>query len=350
MQLTVSNLSHSYADQEVLRDISFTINDGEIACLLGPSGSGKTTILRCVAGFERPVSGEIATNNEIITSPNVHLSPAQRQIGMIFQDYALLPHLSVEKNVAFGLHQLSRKDKEKKVHEVLEVVGLEKFAKQYPHQLSGGQQQRVALARAIAPNPRLILMDEPFSNLDVSLRNRLGQEIKQILKHYDITALMVTHDQHEAFDFADSIGVIKEGTLQQWDTAYNLYHKPVNRFVANFIGQGAFLDGKVTADGNVQIELGELGGLDGEILQSLEPLQRVDVLLRPDDVIHDDDSLITATVSHKAFRGADILYTLALASGAKVLSLVPSHHDHDHAIGEAIGIRLEVDHVVAFTK
>ena len=345
MQLTVSNLSHSYADQKVLRDISFTIKDGEIACLLGPSGSGKTTILRCVAGFERPISGEIATDNEIITSPKVHLSPAQRQIGMIFQDYALLPHLSVEKNVAFGLHQLSRTDKEKKIHEVLEVVGLEKFAKQYPHQLSGGQQQRVALARAIAPNPRLILMDEPFSNLDVSLRNRLGQEIKQILKHYDITALMVTHDQHEAFAFADSIGVIKDGALQQWDTAYNLYHKPDNRFVANFIGQGAFLDGKVAANGNVQIELGEL---DGQILQSLEPLQNVDVLLRPDDVIHDDDSLVTAKVVHKAFRGADILYTLALDSGAKLLSLVPSHHDH--AIGEAIGIRLEVDHVVAFTK
>jgi len=345
MQLSVSNLSHHYAKQKVLQDVSFTIPDGEIACLLGPSGSGKTTILRCVAGFERPTQGEIATNNEIITSSKNHLSPAQRQIGMIFQDYALLPHLSVEKNVAFGLHQLNRREKLKKVTEVLEVVGLENFAKQYPHQLSGGQQQRVALARAIAPNPRLILMDEPFSNLDVSLRNRLGQEIKQILKHYNITALMVTHDQHEAFAFADSIGVLKQGELQQWDTGYNLYHKPENRFVANFIGQGAFLNGRVAADGNVQIELGEL---DGQILQALEPLQNVDVLLRPDDVIHDDDSPMTAKVLHKAFRGADILYTLALDSGAEVLSLVPSHHDH--AIGEAIGIRLEVDHVVAFTK
>ena len=345
MQLTVSQLSHSYANEHVLKDVSFTIADGEIACLLGPSGSGKTTILRCVAGFERPSQGVISSDDEIITSQKIHLPPAQRNVGMIFQDYALLPHLSVEKNVAFGLHQLSRTQKTKKVQEVLEVVGLEKLAKQYPHQLSGGQQQRVALARAIAPNPRLILMDEPFSNLDVSLRNRLGQEIKQILKHYNITALMVTHDQHEAFAFADSIGVIKDGELQQWDTAYNLYHKPDNRFVANFIGQGAFLDGKVASGGKVEIELGEL---DGQILQSLEPQQNVDVLLRPDDVIHDDDSLVTAKVLHKAFRGADILYTLALDSGAKVLSLVPSHHDHE--IGEAIGIRLEVDHVVAFTK
>ena len=345
MQLTVSNLYHHYDQLEVLRDVSFTIADGEIACLLGPSGSGKTTILRCVAGFERASQGEIATDNKIITSANIHLPPAQRQIGMIFQDFALLPHLSVEKNVAFGLHQLNREDKAKKVSEVLEVVGLEKLAKKYPHQLSGGQQQRVALARAIAPNPHLILMDEPFSNLDVSLRNRLGQEIKQILKHYNITALMVTHDQHEAFAFADSIGVIKDGEIQQWDSAYNLYHKPENRFVANFIGQGTFIDGKISSDGSVQIELGQL---DGQVLQDVEPQQNVDVLIRPDDVIHDDDSLLTAKVVHKAFRGADILYTLALDSGAKVLSLVPSHHNH--AIGEAIGIRLEVDHVVTFSK
>ena len=345
MQLTVSNLFHEYDQLEVLRDVSFTIPDGEIACLLGPSGSGKTTILRCVAGFERPTQGEIATDNKIITSSKIHLPPAQRQIGMIFQDFALLPHLSVEKNVAFGLHQLNRNDKAKKVAEVLEVVGLEKQGKQYPHQLSGGQQQRVALARAIAPNPHLILMDEPFSNLDVSLRNRLGQEIKQILKHYNITALMVTHDQHEAFAFADAIGVIKEGEIQQWDSAYNLYHKPENRFVANFIGQGTFIDGKISSNGSVRIELGQL---DGQVLQDVEPQQHVDVLIRPDDVIHDDDSLLTAKVVHKAFRGADILYTLALDSGAKVLSLVPSHHNH--AIGEAIGIRLEVDHVVTFAK
>ena len=348
MRLTVKNLTHSYSlnsEEPVLNDVSFTIEEGEIACLLGPSGSGKTTILRCIAGFESPIQGEISTNDELITSPSFQLPPAQRQIGMIFQDYALLPHLSVEKNVAFGLHRLSRQEKQAKVKEVLEVVGLQSLAKQYPHQLSGGQQQRVALARAIAPSPRLILMDEPFSNLDVSLRNRLGKEIRRILKHYKITALMVTHDQHEAFSFADKIGVIKEGELQQWDSAYNLYHEPLNRFVANFIGQGAFVSGKVQSNGRVFIELGEL---EGHISVEVEPDQIVDVLLRPDDIIHDDDSPVTAKVLHKAFRGVDILYTLVLASGDKVLSTVPSHHDH--AIGESIGIRLEADHVVAFKK
>jgi len=321
MKLIVNDLSHAYRKEKVLHKVSFNLEDGEIGCLLGPSGSGKTTVLRCIAGFEYPAQGEITTDNETISSANIHLPPAQRNIGMMFQDYALLPHLTVEKNVAFGLHQLSKSERTKKVVEVLEVVGLQSALHKYPHQLSGGQQQRVALARAIAPNPRLILMDEPFSNLDVTLRKRLGQDIRRILK------------------------LLNDGELQQWDSAYNLYHQPVNRFVANFVGQGTFVSGRVTTDKRVVIELGEL---DGEISTQVEPEQIVDVLLRPDDIIHDDDSAVTAKVLHKAFRGADILYTLALASGDKVLSLVPSHHNH--AIGEAIGIRLEADHVVAFEK
>ncbi|MBT8142342.1 MAG: ABC transporter ATP-binding protein [Gammaproteobacteria bacterium] len=345
MQLTIKNLSHAFANKPVLDDINLVLQNGEIGCLLGPSGSGKTTILRCIAGFETPQQGEIYTNSELISSPAKQVDPHKRHIGMMFQDFALLPHLSVANNVAFGLHQLDKKSRQAKVQEVLQVVGLEDMADKHPHQLSGGQQQRVALARAIAPNPRLILMDEPFSNLDVTLRKRLGADIRRILKHYQITALMVTHDQHEAFVFADSIGVIKDGQLQQWDSAYNLYHKPVNRFVANFVGQGSFVNGRVTNKGTVIIELGEL---HGQISTDVEPEQIVDVLLRPDDVIHDDDSPVTAIVLHKAFRGADILYTLALESGATVLSLVPSHHDH--ALGEPIGIRLEADHIVAFKK
>lgn len=345
MQLTINNLSHAYEDTPVLNNVSFSLKNGEIGCLLGPSGSGKTTILRCIAGFETPLAGEILTDDKLITSHDFQLPPAKRHIGMMFQDYALLPHLSVEKNIAFGLHQLSRSARTEKVKEVLAVVGLEGMAKKYPHQLSGGQQQRVALARAIAPNPHLILMDEPFSNLDVSLRKRLGNDIRKTLKHYNITALMVTHDQHEAFAFADHIGVINDGQLQQWDTAYNLYHKPANRFVANFVGQGTFVNGNVTSQGKIVIKL---GGLEGQISTHVEPGQIVDVLLRPDDILHDDESPVTAKVIHKAFRGADILYTLALSSGEEVLSLVPSHHNH--AIGEAIGIRLEVDHIVAFKK
>jgi iron(III) transport system ATP-binding protein len=238
------------------------------------------------------------------------------------------------------------------VQEVLDLVGLAHAAKRPPHQLSGGQQQRIALARALAPAPRLLLLDEPFSSLDVDLRERLGGELRLLLERTGTTALLVTHDQHEAFAIADEIGVMEQGRIQQWDSAYNLYHRPLNRFVADFVGQGAFLAGEVVDDHHVHMYLG--------MVESPEPIRcteqgdpcgagcPVDVLLRPDDVVHDDASGVTATVLRKAFRGAEFLYTLALDSGETVLSLVPSHHNH--AIGERIGIRLELDHVVAYRR
>jgi len=232
-------------------------------------------------------------------------------------------------------------------------VGLALHAHKYPHQLSGGQQQRVALARALAPRPRLILMDEPFSNLDVALRERLSIEVRDILKREATTALIVTHDQNEAFSLADWVGVMHQGRIQQWDTPYNLYHQPANRFVADFVGQGAMLTGDVLSSQQVRTELGVL---DGQIpldcnaggCQGCARNCHVDVLLRPDDIVHDDDSPLQAEVENKAFRGADFLYTLKLASGQRALSLVPSHHNH--AVGEKIGIKLAADHVVAFRR
>jgi iron(III) transport system ATP-binding protein len=279
--------------------------------------------------------------------------PAEkRRIGMVFQDYALFPHLNVAANVGFGLHGQSRTERNKRVEELLQTVGLEGSDQAYPHELSGGQQQRVALARALAPCPNLLLMDEPFSNLDVELRERLSLEVRDIIKQQGATAIIVTHDQHEAFAMGDMIGVMHDGEIQQWDTAYNLYHLPENRFVADFVGQGVLLPGKVLNASQVEIELGTLhsktpgvratAGCDEGSNNGCE----VEVLLRPDDIIHDDASPLLAQVEHKAFRGADILYTLRLPGGNRVLSLVPSHHNH--AIGEWIGIRLEVDHVVVF--
>jgi iron(III) transport system ATP-binding protein len=208
----------------------------------------------------------------------------------------------------------------------------------------------VALARALAPRPELVLLDEPFSNLDVDLRERLSVEVREILKSEGMTAVLVTHDQHEAFAMADEIGVMYEGRIQQWDTPYNLYHRPANRFVADFVGKGVFVPGTVLDANRVRIELGQLNsGVPVECGAGCAACGKgcgVDVLLRPDDVIHDDASPTRAEVRHKAFRGADILYTLRLPSGTEVLSLVPSHHNH--AIGEAIGVRLEADHVIAF--
>ncbi len=348
--LEIDHISYAHGRQTVVNGMSFRLEAGAIGCLLGPSGCGKTTVLRCIAGFEHVAGGAIQIEAQVVSSSNLHLPAEQRRIGMVFQDYALFPHLSVAANIAFGLRGLSQPERDQRVNTLLEMVGLGGAGKKYPHELSGGQQQRVALARALAPRPKLLLLDEPFSNLDVDLRERLALEVRAILKAEGTTAVLVTHDQHEAFTIADEIGIMNEGRIQQWDTPYNLYHRPTNRFVADFVGQGVFLPGKVMSESGIEIELGTLSSAmlaGGNAHRTAKECGRnISVLLRPDDVIHDDASELKAEVVAKAFRGAEFLYTLRLTSGAKVLSLVPSHHNH--AIGEHIGIRLDVDHVVAF--
>lgn len=342
--LEVAGLHHAYGKHAIVRGLSFVLERGVIGCLLGPSGCGKTTVLRCIAGFEPVRAGSISLKGEVVSQVGTMVAPEHRRIGMVFQDYALFPHLTVADNIAFGLHASAHAQRSARLHELAELVGLAGVLTQYPHEISGGQQQRVALARALAPRPNLLLLDEPFSNLDVDLRERLSLEVREIIKASGATAVLVTHDQHEAFAIADEIGVMHDGQIQQWDSAYNLYHRPVNRFVADFVGQGVFLPAKVLNSHKVEIELGVL---EGNIPRELGGKDRVaEVLLRPDDIVHDDAATTQAEVVHKAFRGAEILYTLKLASGCKVLALVPSHHNH--AVGERIGIRLDVDHVVAF--
>jgi iron(III) transport system ATP-binding protein len=347
MQLEIRGLVHGYNGREVVRGLDVALPRGAIGCLLGPSGCGKTTVLRCIAGFEAIRGGDILLGGMRVSGPGVMLPPEQRRIGMVFQDYALFPHLTVAKNIAFGLRGT---DARERVRELAQLTGLADALAQYPHELSGGQQQRVALARALAPRPELLLLDEPFSNLDVDLRERLSLEVREIIKASGATAMLVTHDQNEAFAVADEIGVMRDGRIEQWDSAYNLYHRPVNRFVADFVGQGVFLPAKVLSARQVEIELGTLeGDIPNACAIGCDACGkgcRADILLRPDDVVHDDAAPTQAEVVHKAFRGAEILYTLRLASGRRVLALVPSHHNH--ALGERIGIRLDVDHVVAF--
>jgi iron(III) transport system ATP-binding protein len=275
----------------------------------------------------------------------------QRRIGMVFQDYALFPHLNVGRNVAFGIASLPRTERDTRVAEVLKLVGLEGMEQRWPHELSGGQQQRVALARALAPRPRLLLLDEPFSNLDVDLRERLAHEVRAILKAAGATALFVTHDQLEAFAIGDVIGVMHEGQLHQWDDAYALYHRPTTRFVAEFIGHGVFTNAQIRQQGNdviVRTPLGDLLDLEECPLPSAYADGLCDVLLRADDIVHDDAAPVKAQIVRKSFRGSEFLYTLRLASGETVMTHVPSHHNH--AVGEWIGIRAEVDHVVTFER
>jgi iron(III) transport system ATP-binding protein len=349
--LTLSDIHHSYGERPTVIGLNLALQSGAICCLLGPSGCGKTTVLRCIAGFEHLSAGEIRIGAEVVSGPGRHVLAERRRIGMVFQDYALFPHLNVQRNVAFGTGRTAAD--RVRVRHLLETVNLGAVAHRYPHELSGGQQQRVALARALAPQPRLMLLDEPFSNLDVELREQLAAEVRAILKASGTTAVFVTHDQHEAFAMADEIAVMHEGRIQQLDSAYNLYHKPANRFVADFVGQGVFVHGTVLGPRRLGIEIGEVNvdPADAPIRFANDGTDcatgsRVDVLLRPDDVVHDDASPVQATVLHKAFRGAEILYTLQLRSGTRVLSMVPSHHNH--VLGEAIGIRLEMDHLIAF--
>ena len=341
--LELKSVSKWYGDQQVVHEISFALTRGEIGCLLGPSGCGKTTLLRLVAGFETVESGQVRIDGVTVSAPGLSRPPEQRSIGMVFQDYALFPHLSVADNILFGISRRSAAHKKEKLAQLLSLVGLEEQAKRYPHQLSGGQQQRVALARALAPEPALLLLDEPFSNLDALLRDRLSVEVRDILKELGTTALMVTHNQHEAFSVADRIGVLFHGTMQQWDTAHAIYHRPASLEVATFVGDGVMVRGKVVGPGRVE---SGLGLLEGNLSLPCSSGCEVDLLVRPEDILHVEESPLSATILHKSFRGPNILYQLRLPTGERCQALVSSHHNH--AIGSSIGIRPEVDNLVVF--
>ncbi len=343
--LQVEATTKSYDDKNVCKNVTFSLKKSEIGCLLGPSGCGKTTLLRMIAGFEQIEEGTITIDGKTVSSNSVHVPPEKRGIGMVFQDYALFPHLTVSENVGFGLAKTMRERRKTRVHDMLELVGLAHEGGRYPHERSGGQQQRVALARALAPEPDLLLLDEPFSNLDALLRDRLTVEVRDILKEAGITALVVTHNQHEAFSVADKIGILFEGRMQQWDSAYDIYHKPANLEVATFVGEGCLIKGRVVDTGKVE---SSLGLLVGNISQHSEPGSEVAVLVRPEDVLHVENSLVQAKIVHKSFRGPNILYQLLLDSGEHCYALVSSHHNHE--FGESIGIVPEVDNLIVFNK
>ena len=353
MFLSLSDVQVRYpgAPQAAVDGVTLGLAAGEIGVLIGPSGCGKTTLLRAVAGLESVALGTVRLGGELVSSPDVQMLPEKRRIGMVFQDYALFPHLDVGRNVDFGIRQLDAAARRARVDEVLALVGLGGMHSRYPHELSGGQQQRVALARALAPKPRLLLLDEPFSNLDVELRERLAHEVRGILKAAGATALFVTHDQLEAFAIGDVVGVMHQGKLHQWDDAYTLYHRPATRFVAEFIGHGVFAPAHLAMQGDqvmVQTPLGLLQDIDECPLPTAYPGGLCDVLLRADDIVHDDDAPVKGQIIRKAFRGSEFLYTLRLASGETVMAHVPSHHAHE--VGEWVGIRVAMDHVVTFAR
>ncbi len=345
MRLEVADIDVALQSNPVVRGISFDLPEGHIGCLLGPSGCGKTTLLRAIAGFEPVTRGRIRLHGAPVSGPGLHVPPEQRRVGMLFQDLALFPHLNVYDNIRFGIRKLSSREQQARVEELLALMDLAEQAKKFPHQISGGQQQRIALARAMAPRPEMLLLDEPFSTLDAELREQLADDIRAILKREGVTALLVTHDQFEAFTVADDIGLMHAGRIVQWDSAYDLYHRPASRFAADFIGMGVMLPGRFLGLNRIETELGIL---DGPREASYVPRDKVEVLIRPHDVQHNDSSPLRARIERRQFRGAEFLYTLRLASGARLLCFAPSHQRH--GVGDEIGIEVSLRHPVMFRR
>lgn len=342
-QLQLKNVTAGHQGKHHIKDITFHIQQGDIACILGPSGCGKTTLLRTIAGFQPILEGEINIKGQTVTTPEKKHPPEKRQIGMVFQDFALFPHLTVEENITFGLKTKNKIETQKTLEPINELLQLQDLQTRYIHQLSGGQQQRIAIARALAPNPKLILMDEPFSSLDNTLRKQLTQQLRKLLKEQGSTAIIVTHDQEEALTLSDKIGVMNEGKLHQWGPPYQLYHEPTDKFVANFIGHGAFIPGKMKTPTSVETELGTL---TGDRAYPYEKNTNVTILIRPDDILPTKQSKLHGTITNKAFKGSNTLYTLTLPSSQQIYAQFPSHHDHN--VGEQIPIKIAADHLIAF--
>lgn len=324
--VTVRNVVRRFGSLVAVDNANLEVEQGQVLALLGPSGCGKTTLLRILGGLDAPDSGVIEVGGREMNGPHTFVPPEQRQVVLVFQDFALFPHMDVGKNIAFGVAK--GVDRRQRVAELLDLVGLAGLEKRMPHQLSGGQQQRVALARALAANPRLILLDEPFSNLDPSIRARVREEVRALIRKIGITAIFVTHDQDEALSLSDRVAVMIGGRILQLDTPAEIYANPATRGVAEFMGNTAFIPGDAR-DGKVSCELG--------VLPMKTPLSgRVDVLIRAEDVDRDQDGT-KATVDAVSYLGHEQMVTLRLAAGSIVLARWRA--DEPVAVGESVCVR-----------
>ncbi|MEX0803689.1 MAG: ABC transporter ATP-binding protein [Candidatus Binatia bacterium] len=338
--IDVRQISKHYDQTIAVRRCDLQVASGEILALLGPSGSGKTTLLRLIAGFERPDEGRIAIGDRTVveTASSLWLSAEDRGVGMVFQDYALFPHLTVAQNVRFGLRTGSKRERQCRVDEFLQLTEMVSYAERYPHELSGGQQQRVALARALAPRPRVVLLDEPFNGLDPELRPQMRREVARILRHLGTTAILVTHDQEEALGIADQVAVIRNGQMQQVGTPEDIYHSPTTAFVAGFIGHADFVPG-IISDQQIHTEVG--------IFPSPPhlPPGPVRVMVRHEAVSLQAGGTL-ATVEEREFLGGEILYRLRLPSGA-TLHFEQRKRVH-WPVGHQVAVEVHLPNVVAF--
>ncbi|QIQ76372.1 ABC transporter ATP-binding protein [Halogeometricum borinquense] len=338
--LELDGLKKSYGTETVIHDLSLSVREGEILTLLGPSGCGKTTTLRLLAGLERPDGGAVRLNGRAVSGTEF-VPPEERGVGVVFQEFALFPHLTARENIAFGLVDRSDAETEQRVDELLELVDLPRQGDSYPDELSGGQQQRVALARSLAPEPDILLLDEPFSNLDVDLRVQMREEVRRILKEAGVTAISVTHDQEEALSISDRVAVMNDGNLEQVGEPESVFQHPKSRFVAGFLGYASFIPGYVSGD-RVETDLGNLPREQIHGLASEYDNTRIDVLVRPDDVSTracEPGEEPSGRVVARRYLGPTFLYEVELETGERVQCM----HNHDEDVPDDGPVVVEID-------
>tara|TARA_Y100000287_G_scaffold180175_2_gene174772 strand:+ start:429 stop:1472 length:1044 start_codon:yes stop_codon:yes gene_type:complete len=342
IKLKLENVKVTLDSKTVLDSVNLDVKDGDIVALMGSSASGKTSLIRSIAGFHNITSGTIYIDDIVVDNSSRREDVSKRNVGVIFQDLALFPHLTVRENICFGLNNMQKQKMLNRAKKLEVLLSINNIYNRYPDQISGGQQQRVAIARAIAPRPKLLLLDEPFSALDYELKEGLMRDLKALIKSENITAILITHSSDEAFKMSDKIAFISENTITQYANPYDLYHKPSTIEIANFFGISSYVRAIVKDSSHVSTILGEL-------VMSTEGYNTGDemkMLVRPDDIIHDDDAITSAKVVEKTFRGSDFLYKLELKDKQTVFCYAPSHHNH--SINEVIGVKLELDHLVIF--
>ena len=329
--IRLDGVTKNFGETTAVDGASLCVERGQVVALLGPSGCGKTTLLRLIAGFERPDGGSVEVAGTAVAAPGTWVPPEQRRVGMVFQDYALFPHLTVSENVGFGL---PRRLRGPRVAELLDVVGLDELGRRYPHELSGGQQQRVAIARALAPSPELVLLDEPWSNVDPFLRESLRSEVAEIMRPLGVTVLLVTHDREEAFSLADRIALMRDGAVVQEGTSEEIYFSPVSRWAAEFVGAANVLDGRVVG-GFIQTTVGSFPANGSSALHAAQ------VLVRPELLELEPDPAGSAEVVGREFRGHDVFYRVLL-DGVELVSQRPS--TEVVPLGSRVSIRLHDGH------
>jgi len=349
----ILNGNFTASEKNKVNNVNLAIEkEGEIISLLGPSGIGKTTILRTIAGLQKLSKGKIILKGKTISSAEIHVEPEERNVALSFQDNSLFPNYKVIDNINFGKKRKNGNSASVEAEEIIKILHIEAILDKFPHQISAGEAQRVSLARSLVSKPDLLLLDEPFSNIDQSLKEEIQISVKKLLKRINLTTIIVTHDSYEAFSMADKCGIILNQELKQYDVPYNVHHEPNSLEVANFLNKGVFVNVKVI-DSECAIHSlmhKELGEIKGKLLNKFPSGANVKLLLQPEDLIHDDESKLKLEVVDRKFKGTNFIYTLATKSGEQLPVFVHSHHIHQHEKSEKFGLKspIFIDHLVCF--